>query len=159
VSTHEKKTATFEVEPARSTFAKAYDAGEPQVVWTKLVADLETPVSAYLKLANGKPMSFLLESVEGGATRGRYSMIGMAPDLVWRANGATAEINTDPVRKPDAFKRDKLPTLEALRALLDRSAIKLPAELPPMAAGVFGYMGYDTIRLVEDLPNVPNDAL
>ena len=63
------------------------------MVWTTLVADLETPVSAFLKLAGGKPMSFLLESVEGGAVRGRYSIIGLEPDLIWRANGAQAEIN------------------------------------------------------------------
>src|SRR5690606_40113701 len=81
------------------------------------------------------------------------------PDLVWRAFGETAEINTDPSANPDAFERDPLPTLEALRALLARSAIALPEDLPPMAAGVFGYMGYDTVRLIEHLPNPPNDAL
>ena len=58
-------------EPASAAFTAVYDAGRPQVVWTRLVADLETPVSAYLKLADGRPMSSLLESVEGGAVRGR----------------------------------------------------------------------------------------
>ncbi|HKZ96689.1 MAG TPA: anthranilate synthase component I, partial [Hyphomicrobiaceae bacterium] len=77
----------MEALPSLEAFAKRYDAGAPQVVWTRLVADLETPVSAYLKLAGGRPMSFLLESVEGGAARGRYSVIGLEPDLVWRANG------------------------------------------------------------------------
>ena len=65
------------------------------MVWTTLVADLETPVSAFLKLGGGRPMSFLLESVEGGAVRGRYSIIGLEPDLIWRANGTRAEINRD----------------------------------------------------------------
>ena len=152
-------SAGLEAQPAFGAFEKTYAGGKPQVVWAKLVADLETPVSAYLKIAYGKPMSFLLESVEGGATRGRYSMIGLDPDLVWRAFGASAEINRNPIARPKAFQPDADPTLVSLRALLAESAIELPEELPPMAAGVFGHMGYDTIRLVERLPNVPQDVL
>jgi anthranilate synthase component 1 len=144
--------------PSLDAFAKRYRAGEPQVVWTRLVADLETPVSVYLKLA-GRPFSFLLESVEGGASRGRYSVIGLDPDLVWRANGTSAEVNRAPLRKPDAFKPDGQPALSSLRALLAASRLSLPAELPPMSAGVFGYMGYDTVRLIERLPEVKPDDL
>ena len=73
------------------------------MVWTTLVADLETPVSAFLKLGGGKPMSFLLESVEGGEARGRYSIIGLEPDLIWRANGTRAEVNRAARTKSDAF--------------------------------------------------------
>ena len=148
-----------DVMPQFKAFKAAYEAGTPQVVFTRLVADLETPVSAYLKLAAQKPMSFLLESVEGGAKRGRYSIIGMEPDLVWRANANKAEINRRPATHPDTFKPDPLPTLDALRALLSESRIDLPDELPPMAAGVFGYMGYDTVRLIERLPDCPSDDL
>ena len=83
----------MQIEPPQSAFADRYARGEAQVAWTTLVADLETPVSAFLKIAGGKPMSFLLESVEGGAVRGRYSVIGLEPDLIWRANGTRAEIN------------------------------------------------------------------
>jgi anthranilate synthase component 1 len=79
--------------PGSAEFAQRYDAGEPQLVWTDLVADLETPVSAMLKLADGRPHSFLFESVEGGATRGRYSIIGLKPDIIWRCRGDRAEIN------------------------------------------------------------------
>ena len=150
---------SIEIEPDARTFSRHYDAGVAQVVWTRLVSDLETPVSAYLKIAHGRPMSFLLESVEGGATRGRYSMIGLAPDIVWRANGPRAEINRRPATNLAAFEPDPLPALEALRALLAESAIDLPEAVPPMAAGVFGHMGYDTIRLVEHLPDVPPDEL
>jgi anthranilate synthase component 1 len=149
----------FDVEPSLDAFAEAYRAGRPGLVWARLVADLETPVSAMLKLAHGRPMSFLLESVEGGAVRGRYSIIGLDPDVVWRAFGDRAEINTTPATAPDAFSVEPLPTLASLRALLERSRIALPPELPPMAAGVFGYMGYDTVRLVEHLPGIPPDTL
>jgi anthranilate synthase component I len=129
------------------------------VAWTRLVADLETPVSAMLKLAYDRPNSFLFESVEGGATRGRYSIIGCEPDLIWRAEGAKAEINRAPQSDEDAFAPSPLPTLASLRALLAESAIALPAELPPMAAGIFGYMGYDTVRLIEHLPQGKPDSL
>ena len=104
----------MQVEPSEAQFAERYQRGEPQVVWTTLVADLETPVSAFLKLAGGKPMSFLFESVEGGAVRGRYSFIGLDPDLIWRANGTAAEINRNARAKPDDFVPCPEPPLEAL---------------------------------------------
>ncbi|MCL4767707.1 MAG: anthranilate synthase component I [Hyphomicrobiaceae bacterium] len=155
-------TADLDVSPRLEAFAERYERGEAQVVSARLVADLETPVSAYLKLTGarrGSSMSFLLESVEGGAVRGRYSIIGLEPDLVWRAFGETAEVNLDPGPRPDGFAREPLATLAALRALLARSAIVLPEDLPPMAAGVFGYMGYDTVRLIERLPDPRPDVL
>ena len=141
----------MEVEPSLDTFSVAYDAGKVQLTSTRLVADLETPVSAYMKLAKDQSMSFLLESIEGGAVRGRYSFVGLAPDIVWRATGDHAEINRNPMRKPDNFKACPEPTLDALRALLSESKIDVPDGLPPMAAGVFGYVGYDTVRLVEPM--------
>jgi anthranilate synthase component 1 len=104
-------------------------------------------------------MSFLLESVEGGATRGRYSIIGLEPDLVWRANGNEAAVNRNPIKKPDAFRPEPEGALTSLRNLLAESEVALPPELPPMSAGIFGYMGYDTVRLIETLPNTPPDAL
>jgi anthranilate synthase component I len=151
--------AVYALEPAEAAFAKTYRAGHAQVVWMRLVADLETPVSAYLKLSDGRTMTSLLESVEGGVVRGRYSFIGIEPDIIWRAHGAAAEINRTPQARPDAFMADARPTLESLRALLKESAIVLPPGLPPNAAGVIGYMGYDTVRLVEHLPAVNPDVL
>jgi len=151
----------MQIEPSEQAFAQRYARGEPQVVWTTLVADLETPVSAFLKLGGGKPggdkadaapMSFLLESVEGGAVRGRYSVIGLKPDLIWRARGGEAEINRQARHDADAFVPCPQPPLEALRALIAESRIALPDDLPPMAAGVFGYLGYDMVRLMERLP-------
>ena len=142
----------MQTEPTADAFAARYDRGEAQVLWTTLVADLETPVSAFLKIAGSRPMSFLFESVEGGAVRGRYSVIGLDPDLVWRTNGARAEINRNPRSDPAAFAPCPQPPLEALRALIAESRIALPDRLPPMAAGVFGYLGYDMVRLMEELP-------
>jgi anthranilate synthase component 1 len=142
----------MQIEPPADAFAQCYARGEPQVVWTTLVADLETPVSAFLKLADGKPMSFLLESVEGGNTRGRHSIIGLDPDLIWRARGANAEINREARASLDKFQPLPQPPLEALRALIAESRIALPDSLPPMAAGVFGYLGYDMVRHMEHLP-------
>jgi len=149
----------MQFEPHVETFTATYDRGEPQVVWTTLVADLETPVSAFLKLAGGKPMSFLLESVEGGAVRGRYSIIGMEPDLVWRTVNGTAEINRNARHAPDTFTACGEAPLTALRTLLAESRIALPDALPPMAAGVFGYLGYDMVRLMEELPEPNPDPI
>ena len=149
----------MQIEPPERVFADIYGRGEAQVVWTTLVADLETPVSAFLKLGGGKPMSFLLESVEGGAVRGRYSIIGIEPDLIWRADGTTAEINRSARSKANAFVDCTEPPLQALRALISESRIELPSSLPPMAAGVFGYLGYDVVRRMEELAAPDTDLI
>lgn len=145
--------------PDYDRFAELYEAGTPQVVWTTLVADLETPVSAMLKLADGRANSFLLESVEGGAVRGRYSVIGMKPDLIWRFYKQKAEINRDARIDPGRFDPVAEDPLASLRALVEESRIELPEGLPPMAAGLFGYMGYDAIRLFERIPDDNPDTL
>src|SRR5436853_1503579 len=148
----------MQLEPAAEAFAARYARGEPQVVWTTLVADLETPVSAFLKVAGGRAMSFLFESVEGGAVRGRYSIIGLEPDVIWRANGTRAEISRGRFAA-DGFAPCPQSPLEALRALLAESRIALPHDLPPMAAGLFGYLGYDMVRLMEELPTCKPDPI
>ncbi|MBN9062360.1 MAG: anthranilate synthase component I [Rhizobiales bacterium 65-9] len=135
--------------------------GLPLILRATLVADLETPVAAYLKLtaAFGQP-SFLLESVEGGAQRGRYTMMGFAPDLVWRCEGETALVNRRPQEPKSTFQRDERPPLESLRALIAESAIPdAGADLPPMAAGLFGALGYDMVRLMEKLPPAKPDII
>jgi anthranilate synthase component 1 len=149
----------MKVEPSSSEFSARYSAGEPQLVSTRLVADLETPVAAMLKLAADRPYSFLLESVEGGAVRGRYSIIGLDPDILWRAHGNRAEINNAPLDGASAFCPCEGGTLRALRALLKASRVNMSEHLPPMAAGVFGYLGYDTVRLVERLPAEKPDCI
>jgi len=143
----------------KATFLEIYDAGRPQVLWSKISADLETTVSAYLKLSSGRPDCFILESVEGGAIRGRYSFIGIQPDLVWRCRGNQAEINRDAL-KGGAFRVEDGEALDSLRALIKESQIDdMPTGLPPMASSLVGYMGYDMVRLMEQLPNTPTDTL
>lgn len=149
----------MQVYPAFEDFAGVYENGQPQVVSTSLVADLETPVSAMLKLASGKPNSFLLESVEGGAVRGRYSIIGLRPDLIWRCHGNKAEVNRSADRDSSAFEPCSGNALDSLREIVDESRIDLPESLPPMAAGLVGYLGYDTVALMERVPSTRPDPL
>src|SRR3990172_681594 len=147
------------VQPDYAAFAEAYSSGRAQVAWTTLVADLETPVSAMLKIAGGRPWSFLLELVEGGAQRGRYSIIGLKPDLIWRCRGNRAEINRRARFDAGAFETTEGGALDSLRALVAESRIELPEGLPPMASGLVGYMGYDMVRLIERIPDKNPDPL
>lgn len=144
---------------ADDEFAARYAKGEPQLVWTELVADLETPVSALLKLASDETHSILLESVEGGAVRGRYSILAYGPDLIWRCHGADAEINRNALHDLETFEPMPGKSLDTLAALLEECRIDIPAELPPMAAGLFGYFGYDIVRQVETLPDNNPDQI
>ncbi len=150
----------MQIAPDSDSFTACYKTGKTQVVYTRLVADLETPVSAFMKLTRNAPYRFLLESVEGGAVRGRYSMIGMKPDLIWRVTGDKAEINTRALIDPDGpFVTDAAPPLQSLRNLLAANHFDVPEDLPPMAAGLFGYMGYDMVRQMEQLPEPNEDVL
>ena len=149
-------------EPSFEAFEPAYAAGTPVLVSTRLVADLETPVSAFLKLSAGRAGNvFLLESVEGGAARGRYSMIGLDPDVIWRANGDRSDINRRALTDRDAFMPCPGKPLDALRALIAESAVPdfEGHALPPMAAGVFGYLGYDMVRQMERLAPAKADLI
>ena len=144
--------------PAFEAFAAGYESGAPQVVYTRLIDDLETPVSAYLKIGAGRPYAFLFESVEGGAWRGRYSIVTLEPDLVWRCRGDEAEISEGDDLRAGRYRPDG-PALASLKALIRQSRLELPDGLPPMAAGVFGALGYDMVRLAERLPNQNPDPL
>jgi anthranilate synthase component I len=147
------------VAPGFAAFRLAYEAGRGSLVWRKTVADLETPVAAFLKLAHGQPNSFLLESVEGGAARGRYSIIGMQPDLVWRCVDGVASVNRHALSAPHAFVREARPPLASLRALIAEGQLDVPAHMPPMAGGLVGYLGYDMVRQMEALPTKNRDVI
>ncbi|MFO6463764.1 anthranilate synthase component I [Jannaschia sp. KMU-145] len=146
------------IQPDFKHFEPIHARGENQVLWTRLPADLDTPVSLMLKLAEAQPFSFVLESVTGGEVRGRYSIVGMKPDLIWECRGETSRVNRAARWDPDAWTDAGAP-LDAIRALLDESRIDLPEDLPAASAGLFGYLGYDMIRLVEHLPDVNPDPL
>jgi anthranilate synthase component 1 len=147
----------------RDAFAERYASGLPFVVRRTMVGDLVTPVAAFLKLREALAgPAFLLESVEGGAVRGRYSMVGLRPDLVWRCRDGRAEIARDlpPERASSAaFVAEPAAPLDSLRALIAESRIALEPDLPPMAAGLFGYLGYDMVREMERLGPPNTDRL
>ena len=141
-------------------FAARYAAGIPFVAWTRLPADLLTPVAAFLKLRDVfQGPAFLLESVEGGAVRGRYSIIGLEPDVVWRCVGGRAAIARDPIRKPGIYEPGEEAPIPSLRKLVAESAIELDPGLPPMSAGLFGYLGYDMVRQMERLETEKPDPV
>lgn len=145
--------------PTYEAFEKNWNAGKNQVVYTRLAADLDTPVSVMLKLADAGRDSFILESVTGGELRGRYSIIGLKPDLIWECNGTQSRINRAARYDRESFQTCDHPPLETVRAILAESAIDLPADLPAASVGLFGYLGYDMIRLVEHLPDINPDTL
>jgi anthranilate synthase component 1 len=146
------------IAPAYAEFAARHEAGENQVLWTRLPADLDTPVSLMLKLGQAGPHSFVLESVTGGEVRGRYSIVGIKPDLIWECRGEASRVNRAARWDPDAWE-EAGPPIEAIRALLAETRIDLPDGLPAASAGLFGFLGYDMIRLVEHLPDMPPDRL
>ncbi|MFN7225533.1 MAG: anthranilate synthase component I, partial [Paracoccaceae bacterium] len=145
--------------PAFDVFEANWNAGKNQLVWARLAADLDTPVSLMLKLGEARPDTFMLESVTGGEVRGRYSIVGMKPDLIWRCKGTASEINREARFDAAAFRPLDGHPLKTLRDLIAECAIEMPADLPAVSAGLFGYLGYDMIRLVEHLPNVNPDPL
>ena len=139
--------------PAKHNYEEGeekYTKGISQVVWEKIVSDTETPVSSMMKLSDSFKNSLLLESVEGGSVKGRYSVIGLEPDLIWKAEGNTAYIKDNEQDSGSYIKQDN-GTFESLSNLVNDSKIDLPNELPPMSAGIFGYIGYDAIRLIENI--------
>jgi anthranilate synthase component I len=145
--------------PGFEDFRRTHEAGKAQIVARSLVADLDTPVSAWMKLGTHDPYSFLLESVQGGETRGRYSIIGLKPDIIWRCRGTRAELNVRAHEAPEAFAPETKPPLDSLRDLLARTRLESPPTLPSMASGLFGYLGHDMVRLMERLPAPNPDPL
>ena len=149
----------MKLSPDFDAFEAGFNAGQNQLVHVRLAADLDTPVSLMLKLAEARPDTFMLESVTGGEVRGRYSVVGMKPDLIWRCRGTRSEINREARFDATAFQPQEGHPLTTLRALIAESRIELPEGMPAIAAGLFGYLGYDMIRLVEHLPDVNPDPL
>ncbi len=149
----------MQLSPGFAEFEAGWTAGKNQIVWARLAADLDTPVSLMLKLGDARADTFMLESVTGGEVRGRYSIVGMKPDLVWQCRGTRAFINREARFDRQAFTDLPGHPLQTLRDLLAECRIEMPEGMPAVAAGLFGYLGYDMIRLVEHLPDVNPDPL
>jgi anthranilate synthase component I len=145
--------------PSFEEFEQNWKQGKNQLVWARLAADLDTPVSLMLKLGEARKDTFMLESVTGGEVRGRYSIVGMKPDLIWRCHGTASEINREARFDANAFAPLDGHPLATLRALIAECAIDMPEGMPAVSAGLFGYLGYDMIRLVENLPDVNPDPI
>ena len=145
--------ADFEV------FKAGYERGEGQILWRRVVADLETAVSTYLKLSAGRSNSFMLESVENGTTKGRFSIIGLEPDLIFKVHDAKPFLNRNARLDANAFKAIEAPVLDAIRDLVSQSQIKAPKGVPAQSAGLYGYLGYDMVRHMEKLPDNNPDTL
>ncbi len=147
-----------QLENESNAFAQL-QGGSPALVWRKVIADTETPVGAATKLIEPGRGDFLLESVEGGEVRGRYSLLGLDPDLIFRASGNRAEINPQWKTDRGAFGPCDRDSMAALRDLVDACRIDVPEGLPLALACLVGYFGYETIGLVEKLPRAPQSAL
>ena len=134
--------------PDYETFAARWERGETQLMRVSRAADLETPVSVFLKLSGGRPYSSLFESIEGGVNIGRYSFISTDSDLVWRAEGDTAMVTataTETVTENGA--------LDSLRRLVARNRFEVRDDGVKMAGGLVGFLGYDMVRQMERLPD------
>jgi anthranilate synthase component 1 len=138
--------------PSREEFHAFADDHTVVPVWTELLADLETPVAAYLKLVGDGP-GFLLESVEGGERWARFSFVGRNPSATLILRDGVVEV--------DGAFTTSVPTGEGMLAALESllGSYTSPAfdDLPPLHGGIMGFLGYDVIREVESLPNVPHD--
>lgn len=155
--------ARLQASPSFQDIETNWNAGKASVVFTVEAADLLTPVSAYLRLRNldaaSSKHTLLLESVEGGVSRGRYSVIALKPDLIWACHAGQVSIQHNPENLSSAPQPQTGPALQSLRQLIEGAKVALPTGLPPMIAGIFGYLGYDMVRQMERLPNAPEDDL
>ena len=136
-----------------------YEAGRNQIIFKTFVSDTETAIGAMMKLSRDMPYSCLLESVEGGEVRGRYSIIAIDPDVIWRSKGTKVEINRNAASDITDFTSVDEAPLASLRALIAEGKMSDTAPLPSMAAGLFGYFGYDMIRHQEAIPDNNPPAL
>lgn len=139
--------------------AETFTLGRDTLVWAKRVSDLETPVSAMLKLQHEYSHYFLLESVEGGETRGRYSILALDPDMCWRCKNGSPEISRTPPFADESFEPVWDGSMASLRDFIRDHRMEIPEGLPPMAAGLIGYMGYGMVKQMEKLPHEKPDSI
>tara|TARA_B100001989_G_C24538535_1_gene466052 strand:+ start:782 stop:2293 length:1512 start_codon:yes stop_codon:yes gene_type:complete len=142
----------YEANPGFNLFKQNYLKRKNQLFWRVFKSDLDTPVSAYLKLCQNtnKKNCFLLESVQDGSFRGRYSIIGMLPDLVWKSVQNETFLK-EACKNKEYIKVKKTP-LASLKLIIEKSKVDFPDFLPPMSTALIGYLGYETIEQFEKIP-------
>ncbi|MGB2627187.1 MAG: anthranilate synthase component I [Candidatus Acidiferrum sp.] len=142
------------IQPSFKEFAKLAKQGNLIPVYDVFSADLLTPVSAYLRLAQGARYSFLLESVEGGEKIARYTFAGANPEEIFRYAGGACVLESR-----DRLIWEERDPITFLRQHMERyKPVRLPG-LPPLVAGAIGYFSYDMVRLIERLPKRLRDEI
>ena len=144
--------------PNLSSFKKKYRLNKPQILYTALSADLYTPVSTLIKFQTEKYV-FLFESVEKGNHRGRYSVIGIRPDLIWECKNNESFRRIVAKNKTVRKIKDKHSPIQSLKKLFKKNKFKIPDNLPPMSSGLFGYLGYEMISHFENIKFRNKDIL
>ncbi len=144
------------LKPDFNLFKKKYKLGQRQILYTSFAADVHTPVSSLIKLEN-ESYAFLFESVEKGSQKGRYSVIGLKPDLIWECNNKNCKI-VDKNSKRNFYEKDITP-LNSLRKLIKNNKLKIPDEIPSISLGLFGFMGYEMIQYFEKVALSKKDNL
>lgn len=145
-----------DIKPSREEFIALANNGNRIPVFKEILGDLETPLSAFIKVADNQPNAFLLESVEGGERWARYSFIGLEPELLFRSKGKTAELIRGEALTRENIGKDPLELIKKIMA--DERPIKIEG-LPRFAGGAVGYIAYDCIRFFERLPAIAQDEL
>lgn len=144
------------IKPTKQEFLELSKQGNLIPVYKEILADMETPVSSFLKIADSD-FAFLLESVEGGENIGRFSFLGTEPSLVFKSKNNDVELIYNNSIQED-YKAHGNP-LDEFRKILKRfKPVKNP-DLPPFCGGAVGYASYDIVRFMENLPDIDNDDL
>ncbi|HET6453577.1 MAG TPA: anthranilate synthase component I [Armatimonadota bacterium] len=143
--------------PTKEEFVRRSKHGNLVPVYREILADMETPVSAYRKIARGK-YSFLLESVEGGERLARYSFLGTDPFLIFKSKGREVQI-VERMRADKITLKEGQDPLHILEDLLARYKWVDDPDLPRFCGGAVGYIGYDAVRFFEKLPDDTVDDL
>ncbi|MHB8155396.1 MAG: anthranilate synthase component I [Candidatus Omnitrophota bacterium] len=143
--------------PDLKEFLKLSKKGNLIPVYKEINADLDTPVSAFLKMEKGD-YSFLLESVEGQEKIARYSFLGSNPSLIFKSQGRSIEIIYPEINKRKNFVTSQTPLDEIKKIMRDFRSVEV-AGLPRFYGGLVGYIGYDTVRFFENIPDKNKDHL
>ncbi len=148
------------ITPTKENFLKLAKKGNLLPVFTEISGDIDTPVSAYFKIAHDQKFSFLLESVEGEEKIARYSFLATDPELLIRSKNKIIEILKIKNNRLSKWKKisDRSP-LDVIQEIMSRYRFVETPELPRFCGGMVGYLGYDLVRHFEKLPNKPQDDL